>query len=368
MAYNASFEKKRIDAMASNPFQDDEQEVTALVDLARSNVPARDIELAVRSHILKKDDDTLFDALERLWNDYPDAYWPVREAVDEQASTVVIVREGAAAMEANAFAIPMFVESRGGLKADAGFQDPQAYEELVASITAGGLESPGAKVVLVQHWYDLPALDRLGYSAVHELVREAAAAMGSKKLKGVPLLERSMAAPQPRDFGADDNAMELRFLLGFVLRRADDPFYRIPADADTYFARREAAFAAWSATAEPLLARLLAPAGSELSINIRSQDVVHAAKDAAVAELAILELMFDIGAALREAGIEAAASRAHVEPGPAEGMLSVLLRDGADKVLLDAVVAVPQGIPLEDRLATVISALDALGCAYTPLG
>jgi hypothetical protein len=357
--------------MASNPYQDDEQAVTELVDLARSNVPVRDIALAVRSLILKKDDDTLFDALERLWNDFPDAYWNVREAVDEQASTVVIVREGAPAMEANAFAIPMFIESRGGLQAAQGFQDPDAYEALVASITAAGLESPEAKVVLVQHWYDLAAIDRLGYSAVHELVREAAAAMGSRKLKGVPLLERSMADAQPRDFGPDDNAMELRFLLGFTLRRGDDPFYSIPKDpakAEEYFARREAAFTAWTQRAEPLLARLLAPAGSALSINVRSQDVVHAAKDAAVAELAILELMFDIGAALQADGLAAGASKAHVEPGPAEGMLSVVLRSPTGKVLLDAVLAVPQGIPLEDRLATVISALDALGCSYTPLG
>lgn len=357
--------------MASNPFKDDEQAVTELVDLARSNVPARDIELAVRSLILKKDDDTLFDALERLWSDFPDAYWPVREAVDEQASTVVLVREGAPAMEANAFAIPMFIESRGGLNAGQAFQDPEAYEALVASITAAGLESPDAKVVLVQHWYDLAAMDRLGYAAVHELVREAAAAMGSKKLKGVPLLERSMAPAQARAFGPDDNALELRFLLGFVLRRGDDKFYAVPKDAaqaDAYFQRRADAFSAWSVQAEPLLARLLAPAGSALAINIRSQDVVHAARDAAVAELAILELMFDIGAALQEDGIEAAQSRAHVEPGPAEGMLSVVLRNPGGKVLLDAVLAVPQGIPLEDRLATVISALDALGCAYTPLG
>jgi hypothetical protein len=354
--------------MASNPYKDDEQSVTELVDLARSNVPVRDIELAVRSLIHKKDDDTLFDALERLWSDFPDAYWPVREAVDEQASTVILVREGAATMEANAFAIPMFVESQGGLKAGQGFQDPEAYDALVASITADGLESPDARVVLVQHWYDLAAIDRLSYSAVHELVREAAAAMGSKKLKGVPLLERSMVEAQPREFGPDDNAMELRFLLGFVLRRADDPFYTIPKNADDYFARRETAFNAWTAKVEPLLARLLDGAGNKVSINVRSQDVVHAAKEAAVAELAVLEMMFDIGAALQEEGIEAPASKAHVEPGPADGMLSVVLRGPGDKLLLDMVLAVPQGIPLEDRLATVISALDALGCAYTPLG
>ena len=357
--------------MSSNPTHDEERAVTELVDLARSNVPDRDIELAVRSHLLKKDDDTLFDALERLWNDFPDSYWTLREAVDEQASTVVLVREGAPAMEANAFAIPLFVESTGGLQAEHAFQDPEAYEALVASITGAGLESPAAKVVLVQHWYDLAAMDRLAYSAVHDLVREAAAAMSSKKLKGVPLLERSMAPAQARGFGADDHAMELRFLVGFTLRRADDAFYAIPKDeakAEAYFDRREQAFAAWSAQAEPLLARLLAPAGRVQSINVRSQDVFHAAKDAAVAELAILELMFDIGAALDGAGIGAADAKAHVEPGPAEGMLSVLLRGPDDKVLLDAVLAVPQGIPLEDRLATVIGALDALGCNYTPLG
>lgn len=357
--------------MSSNPFHDDEQAVTELVDLTRSNVPPRDIELAVRAHLLNKDDDTLFDALERLWSDFPHAYWTLRDIVDEQASTVTLVREGAPAMEANAFVIPMFVESQGGLKAEQAFQDPDAYEALVASITSAGLESPSAKVVLVQHWYDLAALDRLTWSGVHELVREAAAAMSSKKLKAVPLLERSMVAAQARGFGPQDHAMELRFLLGFTLRRGDDAFYAIPKDeaaADAYFAKRETAFAAWTAQAEPLLARLLAPDAAGLAINVRSQDLFHAAKDAAVAELAILELMFDIGAALQAAGIDAAQSKAHVEPGPAEGMLSVLLRGPCDEVLLDAVVAVPQGIPLEDRLATVIGALDALGCAYTPLG
>ena len=50
-------------------------------------------------------------------------------------------RDNAPALEIDAFAIPVFVHSTGGLVEAEGFQDEQAYEALVDSMKAAGLHN-----------------------------------------------------------------------------------------------------------------------------------------------------------------------------------------------------------------------------------
>ena len=88
----------------------------------------------------------------------------------------------------------------------------------------------------------------------------------------------------------DDEAparSELRFLLGFALKREDDPFYQAPqeeAAADAYFAARMARYQEWTVQVSPLLQRCLAPAGADLEINFLYQDLFHGGKEQGMAE------------------------------------------------------------------------------------
>jgi hypothetical protein len=105
-------------------------------------------------------------------------------------------------------------------------------------------------VVLVSHAYDLSEIEKITYGQLHSMVREAEQSLNNKKIMAAPALERSMAAGwAPSSFGPDDSAVELRFLLGFALKRADDPFYAVPAKekaADAYFAQRAERYQKWT--------------------------------------------------------------------------------------------------------------------------
>ncbi|MGZ3181986.1 MAG: hypothetical protein ACXU8N_06050 [Telluria sp.] len=344
---------------------DAEAAVHALTDLAlacaRGQAAADELARAVRRHLLHHEDDVLYDAVEQA-RGMADRTFPIlRDAVEEAAANTLLRREGAPDAEASAFAIPVFVRSTGGLKAEEGFQDPAAYDALLASMTAAGLESPQAKVVLIQHWYDLAEIDRITYSRLHELLREVGAALGDKKVRPMPALEASMSGWKPMAFAAEDDAVELRFLLGFARKRADDKFYAVPRDealADAYFEARMQRFRAWTEDAAPLVRRLLTPGGAGVEVNFLYQDLFFGARAQAVGELFVLQLLADVNAACAQAGVAPAQARAHARleddvlhvevAGPDGGVLAA-----ADKLLdPDADVAAEMA-DLDDALASL---------------
>jgi hypothetical protein len=73
--------------------------------------------------------------------------------------------------------------------------------------------------------------------------------MRSRKLVATPAIEASMRPWDGGDYEPEDDAMELRFLLGFALKPVDDPFYKIPsgeAASDAYFEGRMARYRMWA--------------------------------------------------------------------------------------------------------------------------
>ncbi|WP_377702091.1 DUF2863 family protein [Pseudoduganella sp. UC29_71] len=255
----------------------------------------------VRKYVQQKKDELLYSAIELARFEDVDAYRLLRETVEDAAGTVLIRREGQPDIEINAFAIPVFVHSTGGLVQAQEFQDEAAFEALLQSFTKDGLESPKARVVLVQHAYDLDEIDRVSYSQLNAMVREAATSMTEKKMQAAPALERSMGGWAATAFGADDTAVELRFLLGFALKRADDAFYHAPEgeqEQDAYYAARMERYRQWTLKAAPLVQRCLAGA-RPLELNFLYQDLFYGAKEQAQSEYAMLDMMAKLGQALQ---------------------------------------------------------------------
>ena len=323
--------------------QDDEALAQALASLAfdigrQQAAPdaVAELDKQVRNALRKKKDDVLYGAIELARFDDSQAYQLLREHIEEAAATVLLRREGAPAMEINAFAVPLFVHSTGGLNEAAGFQDGAAFEALVASFSQAGLESPSAKVVLVSHAYDMDEIDAVTYSGLNDMLREAAAAMTDKKLVASPALEGSIRGWRAAGFAPADKAVELRFLLGFALKRADDPFYAVPkgeAEADAWFEARMRRYQAWTGDAAPLVARCLAGSPDALAIHFLYQDLFYGAKEQGMAELAMLGLMSEVNAALEAAGLSPRQASAEVGAA-AEGdelvlQLRLMGQDGA---------------------------------------
>lgn len=276
-----------------------------LCSLALAQDP--DLRHAVRRHLRQGKDAVLYGAIELARGEDADAYRLLKEAVEEDAGTVLLRKGDGPEMEINAFAIPLFVQSQGGLREADGFQDEQAYAALLESFTSAGLEGPQAKVVLVQHAYDLGEMQAISYSQLNAMVHEAAAAMLDKKVTEAPALLRSIAGWQPAAFGPGDEAVELRFLLGFALKRADDPFYAMPPagkQQDAWFEARMQRYQEWTVAATPLVQRCLAgPArAAALRINFQYQDLFHGALQQGQSELWMLAMMADFGAALAAHG------------------------------------------------------------------
>ena len=336
---------------ATPPGEDDDVQAQALAHLAlllaeREHVDEEEDEAALhlkedefakllRNALRKKNDEVLYGAIERARDADVGAYQYLRSRVEEASATVMLHKEGAPAMEINAFAVPLFVHSTGGLKEAEGFQDGDAFDALVKSFTQAGLESPDARVVMLAHAYDGEEADRITYSLLNDMARDAAASMTEKKLVARPALERSMSGWSPTSFGAADKAVELRFLLGFALKRADDPFYQVPpdeADADAFFDARMARYRAWTAQAAPLVRRVLAADPDALEVHFLYQDLFFGAREQGMEELAMLRMIAELGAALEG---HAGAARAIV--GPADEDNQMVLRVcllGEDAALL----------------------------------
>ncbi|WP_228893866.1 DUF2863 family protein [Pseudoduganella aquatica] len=275
--------------------QEDSEQLSAELRQKAAEFPRQ-----VRKYVQQKKDELLYSAIELARFEDVDAYRLLRDTVEEAAGTVLVRREGQPDVEINAFAIPVFVRSTGGLAQAQEFQDEAAFEALLQSFTKGGLESPKAKVVLVQHAYDLDEIDRVSYSQLNAMVREATTSMTDKKMHAAPALERSMGGWAATAFGADDTALELRFLLGFAMKRADDPFYLAPEgeqEQDDYYAARMERYRQWTVDAAPLVQRCLAGA-RPLELNFLYQDLFYGAKEQAQSEYALLDTMAKLGRAL----------------------------------------------------------------------
>lgn len=342
---------------------DDEQAGRA-TDSAALSLKEDAFDKLLRNALRKKNDDLLYGAIERAHEADVAAWQLLRERVEEASATVLLRRDGAPTMEINAFAVPLLVYSTGGLKDEQTFNDQEAFAQLTESFVAAGLESPRARVVLVSHAYDLGEFERLSYSALNDMVREAAASLGAKKLAPTPALERSMAGWEASSFGPDDYALELRFLLGFALKREDDPFYRVPGEeaaADAYFEARMERFRSWTESAAPLVARCLSAAPATLTVNFLYQDLPFGAREQALAEVATLEMIAGVRLALEGMAPE----QTRVVIGAAERGQEVVLRVnllGPDGALLASTDK-----PL-DAAADLQAEVDDVRDALEPLG
>ncbi|MBQ5946014.1 hypothetical protein [Massilia sp. ST3] len=276
-----------------------------------------DLAAAVRKAVRKKRDEVLYEAIELARYTDPLACRILRGRIEEEAATWRLRREDGPEYEIDAFLVPLFVRSTGGLAAQEVFQDDEAFAQLSASFQAAGLDSPSAKVVLIRHAYDLAEIDHVSYSMLHEMLREAAASLLEKKLQPAPTIEASIRGWTGEPVAPDETAMELRFLLGFSLKRADDPFYRVPKDeegADAYFARRMERYRDWTADVAPLVRRGLARDPERLSVDFLYQDLFFGAKEGAVAELGLLALLSEVRRTLVAKDLEADQVHAAVAP------------------------------------------------------
>jgi hypothetical protein len=346
----------------------------ALADLALAALnggaaQVDDMNRSLRQALRKKQDEVLYGAIELARFTDPDACRLLRSAIEESAATLQVRKEGAPDREVDAFMVPLFVRSQGGLVEDEGFQDDAAFSELIASFAAAGLESAKAKVVLMRHAYNLDEIDRIAFGDLHDMLREAAASMLDKKIAPTPALERSMHGWTGRTFAPDDDAMELRFLLGFSLKRTDDPFYQPPADeagADAYFGARMARYQAWTTTAAPVVARCLAQDPARLAIDFLYQDLFYGAKEQGAAELAMLATLSSIDAALAQADRQAADVAAVVAPidgGDAIALRVCLYTDGAAAPFATVDKGVDLSADLSAEMDELCDALAGLGWA-----
>ena len=375
---------------ANAPEVKDEQQTTELctlaLDLADESASGDIVSAATRAELAQKHiefqrllrrllaqgkNEVLYGAIELAREESLDGYRYLRNAAEEGAANLVLRRENGPDLEIDAFAIPVFVHSQGGLDPAADFQDPEAYEALLNSFTDAGLESPKAQVVLVSHAYDLAEIEGVSYGQLHAMVREAAQSLTEKKIAAAPALELSMAAGwTPSHFGADDSAVELRFLLGFALKRTDDAFYKVPAGekaADAYFAQRAERYQKWTEDYAPLVARCLGRARGEaqsaeppLTLNFLFQDLFFGARAQGQSEHDMLHLLSTLNQAL--AGHDPAQVQAIIAPAEDddEPLLLVQLSLG-DTVLATA------GKPL-DPAAELQLALEDLADALASLG
>ncbi|MBZ2209689.1 hypothetical protein [Massilia soli] len=325
-----------------------------------------DLNRLILNALRKKNDDVLYDAIDRArYTDIP-AYQLLRASIEEASGAIVMRREGAPAMEINAFAIPVFVHGIGGLKQDEAFADPAAFDALVDSLRSGGLESADAKVVLVAHAFDPREAARITYCELNEIVREVHASMTSKKLTAAPALDRTMTGWAPSTAAAAEPTVELRFLVGFALKRVDDPFYAVPADearAEAYFEARMARYRAWTGQAAPLVRRCLAANPASIEINFLYQDLFFGAFEHGVEELATLRMMTQLNQALDASGLAPAQASALVAAAAADDDLvmrvSLLGQDGAVFATVEKPLDV--GAELEAEIEDVRDALAAIG-------
>lgn len=359
--------------------EDDDVMAQALAELAlyivepeeddAADLRQKELELShlVRNALRKKNDEVLYGAIERAKYTDLAAFQHLRAHIEEASATMVIRRDGKPAEAINAFLVPMFVHSRGGLKLEQSFQDVSAFEMLRASFQQARLESPDATVVLISHAYDLGEIDGISFSQLGDMLREVAATMSEKRMVETPALAASTSGWSGASFEPGDDAMELRFLLGFARTREDDPFYQAPedeAEADAYYAARLERYRQWSLEATPLLQSCLATDPSSLSINFLYQDLFYGAKEDAMAELAMLAMMSGITRALDEHQLDAGQVSAVVAPADVDDQMVLrvnLYRDGAGEPLASPEMPFDMAADLQTEVDDICDALGMIG-------
>ncbi len=292
----------------------------------------------VRKCLQQRKEGTLIESIEFAREEDDAAAHVLKAQIEDLSENVVFRRDahdGGPDVEVNAFVIPLFVRSTGGLREDQCFQDEQAFDALRESLQTCGLESAQAKVVLVAHAYHPDEIAQIGYCTINAMAHEAHLAMTRKKAPAAPTIAASVRGWPANGFAPDDVALELRFLLGFALKTLDDPFYAAPADevaADLYFAARAKRFQHWTETALPLLKRCLATDGREIEVDFLYQDLFFGGTAAAFAEQAMLQLLSELKQALDGSGVAPDTIQAIVGPADAddERMLRVHLLAGED--------------------------------------
>jgi hypothetical protein len=320
---------------AARPVEADPDELAQnLVDLAleiteRESADAatlaarqQDLAVLVRRMLRRKHDNVLYGAIELAKYTDADCCRLLRERVEEEAATYHVRGDDGVELEIDAFMIPLFVHSTGGLVQDDVFRDDADFEALMDSFRQSGLASAATRIVLVRHLYDLDAVDRLRYSDLQEMLKEAAQAMRSRKLVATPAIAASMRPWIAGDYEPDDEAMELRFLLGFALKPVDDPFYKVPsgeAASDAYFEGRLARYRMWAGSVAPLLQRCLSRHPAEIELNFLYQDLFFGAKEQGIGELSMLATLAEVNQRLEEQGRPADRIKAVVAPLEANG-------------------------------------------------
>ncbi len=321
----------------------------------------------VKRSIFQKKDEILYEALERTKYADIGAYQLLKERIEEASEVVVTARADGKNIEINVFLIPMFVYTIGGLQFEDCFEDQEAFELLSKSLQDAGLESRDASVVLVNHAYHLDEIDAITFSHVNEMVRDAHAAITDARGAATPAIDRSFGPWPEGQFATDDQAVELRFLLGFALKTTDDAFYRIPegeAAMEAYFEARAERFERWAEQIMPVVKRCLVAEGTEIDVNFLYQDLFHGGKDRAIAEYFMLQMMSELNHGLDQQGIEAVATKAII--GPAEVRNETVLRVNLYASTDDALIASSEkpwniGRDLEDEIADVQDALTTIG-------
>ncbi|GAB3552849.1 hypothetical protein GCM10027343_38970 [Noviherbaspirillum agri] len=350
--------------------------VTLAAELARQQLHATtsqvlknkesDFQKIIRKCLHQKKDEVLYEALERALEAEDGSYVFLKENIEEASGTIVFTPDGDRPMEVNAFVIPLFAHTQGGLHSEQCFQDEEAFDLLKQSISESQLESRKAKVVLVSHAYHLDEIDRINYSRLNDMVREAADSLLGKKTAATEI-SRSISGWPENHFAPDDQAVELRFLLGFALKPLDDPFYRVPEDeaaADRYFDTRAARFRHWTKEALPLVKRCLVTDGREIDIDFLYQDLFHGGKESGIAELDMLQMMSDLHHGLQVHNTSPENTKAVI--GPAEAGEEMVLRvnlhalsDGALVASTDKPLAPAR--ELEEEADDVCDALRTIG-------
>jgi hypothetical protein len=344
-----------------------EPEEEDLADPAGLRLKEDELARLVRNALRKKNDEVLYGAIEHAKHLDLTAWQYLRAHVEEAGATMMIRRDGKPTEEMVAFLVPVFIHSTGGLVLAETFQDTAAFEFLRASFQQAGLESPDAKVVLISHAYDLKEIDSISYSQLNDMLREVAATMSEKKLVDTPALAASISGWKGGGFEPADEAMELRFLLGFARKRADDPFYAVPEDeegADAFFAARLERYRNWAQQAAPLLQACLAPPAKTLTLNFLYQDLFYGAKEQGMAEMAMLAMMSEINAALDEAGLDAAEVSAIVAPADVDDQMVLrvaLYRAGNPAPLATPEMPFDLAADLQTEVDDICDALATIG-------
>jgi hypothetical protein len=195
------------------------------------------------------------------------------------------------------------------------------------------------------------------------MVREAFASMTGKKAAASPAIDRSIIGWPENRFGPQDQAVELRFLLGFALKTTDDPFYHVPKSesaADAYFEQRAERFRRWTERIAPVIKRCLCTSGAIDDVNFLYQDLFHGGKETGIAEYFLLQMMSDLNHALDERSVDAKNTRAVIGTADVDGetVLRVMLHATSDGNLVAS-----SDKPLRDALdlhADIADAADAL--------